>query len=137
MIGRFYSRQFILFLITGGIAAVINFSSRTVYGIWLDFSASVLLAYLTGMITAFILAKMVVFKEGTETTRRSIMWFTLINLVAVLQTWCVSLGLANYLLPFLGVKLFVREIAHAVGLAVPVVTSYLGHKRWSFRTASL
>jgi putative flippase GtrA len=26
-----------------------------------------------------------------------------------------------------------RDIAHAVGVAVPVFTSYVGHKRWSFK----
>ncbi|MGZ8096491.1 MAG: hypothetical protein ACXWUD_09650 [Methylosarcina sp.] len=29
--------------------------------------------------------------------------------------------------------LFTKEIAHAIGVAVPVFTSYIGHKRWSFR----
>ncbi|KTC93490.1 GtrA family protein [Legionella cincinnatiensis] len=132
---QFFSRQFVLFLFTGGIAAVINFSSRIAYGLWFNFSLSIFLAYITGMISAFILAKVVVFKKGTQSTHRSIMWFTLVNLIAVLQTWIISISLANYLLPFLGVDLFVEEIAHAVGLAVPVFTSYLGHKRWSFREA--
>lgn len=61
------------------------------------------------------------------------MFFVLVNLVAILQTWAISMGLAYYLLPSMGVTLFVPEIAHAVGVAVPVFSSYLGHKRWSFR----
>ena len=32
-----------------------------------------------------------------------------------------------------GITRFVPEIAHAVGVAVPAFTSYLGHKRWSFK----
>jgi len=31
---------------------------------------------------------------------------------------------------------FIPEIAHAVGVAVPVFTSYLGHKHWSFKSAT-
>ena len=57
----------------------------------------------------------------------------LVNLVAILQTWAISVALAYWLLPALGVRQFVREIAHAVGVIVPVFTSYLGHKRWTFR----
>lgn len=127
------SRQFLAFLLTGGIAAAINFSSRIVYSLWLDFSASVILAYLTGMVTAFVLARLFVFKESRQSVHRSATFFILVNMVAVLQTWAISMGLAYYLLPSLGVTLFTREIAHAAGVAAPVFTSYIGHKRWSFR----
>lgn len=133
MIGSFMSRQFFVFLVTGGTAAAVNFGSRIVYNQWLPFSGAVILAYLTGMVTAFVLAKMFVFKESTQSTRRAVLFFTLVNVVAVLQTWLISMGLAFYLLPALGVTHFVKEIAHAVGVVVPVFTSYLGHKRWSFK----
>jgi putative flippase GtrA len=44
--------------------------------------------------------------------------------------------LAYYLLPWLGVTRHVFEIAHAVGVVVPVFASYLGHRRWSFDNRS-
>jgi putative flippase GtrA len=56
-----------------------------------------------------------------------------VNLVAVAQTWLISLGLAHYVFPAIGITLFANEMAHAVGIVVPVFTSYLGHKRWSFK----
>jgi putative flippase GtrA len=133
VIRQFYSRQFIGFLLTGGIAAAINFGSRIVYNRWMDFSSAVILAYLTGMVAAFVLAKLLVFTESTQSLRRSGAFFVLVNVVAVAQTWLISMGLVYYLLPWLGVTHFTREIAHAVGVAVPVFSSYLGHKRWSFR----
>lgn len=133
MIRHFMSRQFLVFLLTGGLAAAVNFGSRIVYNQWCDFSTAVILAYLTGMITAFVLARMFVFKQSSQSMHRSALYFTLVNLVAVLQTWLISMGLALYLLPMLGVTHFTREIAHAIGVAAPVFTSYLGHKRWSFR----
>lgn len=133
MIQQFFSRQFLLFLLTGGTAAAVNFGSRIVYSVWLGFSSAVILAYITGMITAFVLAKLFVFKGSQQSVQRSAGFFVLVNLVAALQTWAISMGLAYYLLPSLGVTLFVREIAHAVGVAVPVFSSYIGHKRWSFR----
>lgn len=133
MIKQFLSRQFLVFLLTGGTAAAINFGSRIIYNQWMDFSSAVILAYITGMVTAFVLAKLFVFKNSQQSVHRSVVFFVLVNLVAVLQTWAISMGLVYYLLPSLGVTLFVREIAHAVGVAVPVFTSYIGHKRWSFR----
>lgn len=127
------SRQFLTFLFTGGTAAAVNFLSRIVYSHWVGFSTAVILAYITGMITAFVLAKLFVFKESEQSLHRSAMFFVLVNVVAALQTWLISMGLALYVLPALGVHTFVDEIAHAVGVAFPVFTSYFGHKRWSFR----
>ncbi len=70
---------------------------------------------------------------GKPAIRRSLLLFNLVNVVAVAQTWAISMGLAYYVLPAAGVTLLAPEIAHAVGVAFPVVTSYLGHKHWSFR----
>lgn len=133
MIRQFFSRQFMGFLLTGGIAAAVNFSSRIVFDLWMDYSAAIIIAYLIGMVTAFILAKLFVFKTSQQSFHRSALFFTLVNLVAVVQTWGISLLLAYHLLPWFGMTRFIPEIAHAFGVAVPVFTSYVGHKHWSFR----
>ncbi len=129
----FISRQFLRFLLTGGTAAGINFGSRIVYNQWTGFSQAIILAYLTGMITAFILAKSFVFKDSTQPLHRSLLSFSLVNFVAILQTWGISIIMANYILPLTGVRLFVHDIAHATGIIIPVFSSYIGHKRWSFK----
>jgi putative flippase GtrA len=129
----FVSKDFLLFLLTGGFAAAVNWSSRIVYNIWLPYSAAIVVAYITGMITAFVLAKLFVFTKSTQSTAHSAFFFTLVNLVAVVQTWAASVGLAYYVFPRIGFTWHVRDIAHAVGVAVPVFTSYLGHKKWSFK----
>jgi len=133
VIQQFVSRQFLVFLLTGGTAAALNFVSRIVYNNWMGFSSAVILAYMTGMVTAFVLARLFVFRESQQSVHRSAMFFVLVNLVAILQTWAISMGLAFYVLPSMNVTLYAREIAHAVGVAVPVFTSFIGHKRWSFR----
>jgi putative flippase GtrA len=132
VIRQFVSKQFLAFLVTGGIAAVVNFSSRILYNHWMSFSLAIVFAYLTGMVTAFILAKLFVFSESQRPIHHSIFFFTAVNLVAVLQTWLISMGLAYYALPTLGVQSYSQELSHAIGIVVPVFTSYLGHKHWSF-----
>ena len=133
MIQTFLSKQFLTFLLTGGTAAIINFGSRILYSLVLDFSSAVILAYITGMVTAFILAKIFVFKDSQQSLHTSAVFFILVNLLAILQTWGISMGIAYSLLPRMGVTSFVPEIAHAIGVVVPVFSSYIGHKRWSFR----
>ena len=133
MIHEFFSKQFLTFLLTGGIAAIINFGSRVGYNYFMGFSTAVILAYLTGMVTAFTLAKLFVFTQSQQKIHHSILFFILVNLIAITQTWAISMGLAYYVLPSLGVTVYTPEIAHAIGIIVPVFTSYIGHKRWSFR----
>ncbi len=133
MVKHFFSNQFLAFLITGGIAALINFGSRIFYNSFVDFSLAIILAYLTGMITAFVLAKKFVFTQSRQKLRHSIIFFTLVNSVALVQTWLISMGLAYYFLPYIKVTSYVPEISHAIGIMVPVFTSYIGHKFLSFR----
>lgn len=129
----FSSREFVLFLFTGGTAAAVNFFSRFLYNQWFSFSTSIVIAYITGMITAYLLAKAFVFKKSKQTVSRSIFFFILVNIFAVLQTWIISMWLAYQVLPALHIIEYSHEIAHAIGIAIPVFTSYMGHKRFSFK----
>ena len=127
------SPQFLRFLLTGGIAAATNFGSRIVFSAWVSYAWAVVLAYLVGMCCAFVLARAFVFMQGSQSLHRSALFFTLVNLFAVGQTWLISMALAYHLLPALGLQRHVFEVAHAVGIVVPVFSSYWGHRRWSFR----
>jgi len=130
---KFVSKQFVFFLLTGGVAAAINFVSRVFYSHWFNFSLSIVIAYITGMIAAFVLARIFVFTESKHSLQRSALFFVLVNVVSICQTWVVSIALAFYVLPMVGWKFFVAEISHAVGIIVPVFSSYIGHKHWTFR----
>lgn len=128
------SRQFLLFLAAGGLAAGVNFGSRILMGQWLSYIPSIVIAYVLGMITAFTLNKLFVFNKASNQLHHQVMWFVAINVAAVLQTLLISLLLARWLLPVLGIDFHNETIAHGIGVAVPVVTSYIGHKHFSFRT---
>jgi putative flippase GtrA len=129
----FLSRQFLLFLCTGGIAALVNFGSRIIYSQWLGFSTAIVMAYLTGMVTAFFLARWLVFRHSSQSLSRSGSYFALVNLGAVVQTWLISISMLRWGLPAVGWTVHPQEVAHAFGVVAPVFTSYLGHTRWSFR----
>ena len=133
MLKAFASRQFIYFLMVGLISGSASFGSRLVYSQWIDFSEAVVLAYVTGMIAAFILNKLFVFKESQGNFFESILFFCVVNAVGLMQTWLVTMCLAYYVLPFIGVLRYKNEIAHAIGICAPVVTSFLGHKYLTYR----
>lgn len=127
------SRQFVLFVVAGGLAAAVNFGSRIVFSQWLHYVPAIVIAYCLGMITAFTLNKLFVFNQASNRLHHQVLWFIVINLAAVAQTVAISLLLARWLLPALGIDFHNETMAHAAGVAVPVITSYIGHKRFSFR----
>lgn len=132
MVKHFSSRQFIYFLAVGGLAAIINFLSRIFISQYLSFSVSVILAYALGMIAAYLLSRYYVFPGGNHSIKRSAVYFVLVNLVAIFQTWAISISLLLYIFPAFGIKSNPDMFAHAIGVVFPVFTSYLGHKKFSF-----
>jgi hypothetical protein len=56
-----------------------------------------------------------------------------VNLFALLQTLLASVALARWVLPSLGVVSRAEALAHLVGVLVPTVTSYFGHRMITFK----
>lgn len=132
---NFLNNQFISFVIAGGFAAIVNFGSRFAYSEFLSFGNAVILAYITGMITAFILNKLFVFEKSIHPTHKEFLYFVFVNIIAVLQTYIISVGLAQYAFPHFGFLFYPEAVAHAAGVIFPVFSSFFGHKYLSFRTA--
>jgi len=125
--------QFLLFVVAGGIAAAANYGSRFGFSVWFDYPTAIVLAYLVGMMVAFLLMRQYVFEGRGRALVPQIAKFIGINVLAVLQTLVVSLALARWALPAVGFVEHAEAVAHAVGVAVPVVTSYFGHRHATFR----
>ena len=125
--------EFIQFLLVGGFAAGVNFICRIALNEFMSFRWAVFIAYLFGMLTAFLLSKFFVFEKSGKHHMHELRDFTLVNILAVIQVWLISVGLAEYLFPALDYSFYAKEVAHLVGLMIPAITSYLGHKHFSFR----
>jgi putative flippase GtrA len=117
----------------GALAAAANILSRIGFSHWVALPVAVVLAYLVGMAVAFVLMRGYVFPPGRAGLHRQIMVFALVNIAAAIQTLVITLLLADIALPWAGVRRHVHLIAHVAGVCVPIVTSFIGHKRWSFR----
>lgn len=125
--------EFFQFLMVGGLAAGINFISRIGFSEFVSYRVSIVLAYLIGMLTAFILSKHYVFEKSGRPFKDELRDFTIVNIFAVIQVWLISVGLAEYFFPYISFTFYPEEVAHLIGLGIPAVTSYFGHKYFSFR----
>ncbi|RAI43021.1 GtrA family protein [Rhodoplanes roseus] len=124
--------RFVLFLAAGGTAAVVNVLSRVALGLVVSYEVAVVLAYLCGMTVAFALNRAFVFAPSGRAAHQEYVRFAIVNAVAIVQVWIVSVGLARLVFPAIGFAWHAETVAHIVGVAVPTVTSYLGHKHFSF-----
>jgi putative flippase GtrA len=125
-------RRFALFLLAGGTSAVFNVVSRVIFSQAVRYEIAVVLAYLVGMTIAYTLNKLFVFERSGRAVADEYVRFGIVNLVALAQVWVVSVGLARFLFPALGFAWHADTVAHVIGVAVPAVTSYFGHKHFSF-----
>ncbi len=127
------SNRFGRFLVSGAVAAGVNYGARFAFSMWLPFAAAVTLAYLVGMVTAFLLMRRFVFEAHGRALVPQALKFTLVNLVSLAQTLAISLLIVRYTPATRLTTDEIEAIAHAVGLGVPIVTSYFGHKLATFR----
>ncbi len=124
--------QFLKFLVTGGIAALVNLLSRYALNHVMSFEAAVVAAYLLGMATAYLLARRFVFDASGRSIASEVRRFVLVNLVALGFVWVISVGLARVVFPAIGMTWHADDIAHLIGVLAPAVTSYVGHRFYTF-----
>jgi putative flippase GtrA len=127
--------QFARFVLVGGIAAAVNILSRIALNLAMSYEAAIVVAYVCGMTTAYLLNKLFVFAPSGRPVHEEYWRFTIVNLVAVAQVWIVSVWLAFSVFPTIGFTWHAETIAHIVGVMLPTFTSYFGHRYFSFGAA--
>ncbi len=126
-------QRFLRFLLVGGLAAGLNVAARWFLDFALAYEVAVALAYLVGMIAAFAMSRRFVFERSEAPLPVQFGRFAVVNMLAFAQVWLVSVGLARLLFPAVGFAWHSDTLAHLIGVASPIVTSYLGHRHFSFR----
>lgn len=126
-------RQFVKFLLCGGLAAGLNWASRFLFSIWMPFEYAVIAAFFVGLISGFLMMRLYVFDGKEKPVMPQASKYAFINMLALVQTLIISVVLARWVLPAWGVVVHAEALAHMAGVLMPVVTSYFGHKLLTFR----
>jgi len=127
-----FRNEFVRFVLTGGTAAAVNVAARILLSLIMPFEAAVTLAFPFGVLTAYALSRRYVFKPKGGARTAELARFTLVNLVALLQVWVVSVGMAKLVFPAMGFGWHAETIAHVIGVMSPIGTSYFAHRHFSF-----
>lgn len=123
------------FLLLGGIAAGVNLVARWGLQPVVGFEAAVVAAYVCGMAVAYTLFRLFVFGASGRSVASEAWRFTVVNLVSMVLVWLISVGLARIAFPAIGFTWHADDVAHFVGVLSPALTSWIGHKRYTFSAA--
>lgn len=128
--------QVVRFLVLGGLAAAVNWLVRFPLSLFMPLGAAVLLAYVVGMATGFVLYRNYVFQQSTSSLRRQASTFLLVNGV----TASVVVGLSYLLLALQSSAAYpitVKEgVAHGLAICAGAILNYLGHQALTFWRAT-
>lgn len=125
--------EVVKFIIVGGISALLNWSSRFIFSIWLTYELSIILSFFVGLISGFILMKIFVFHKSGKPFFQQAIYFLGVNMFALVLTLIISVFLARTLFPAIGFREGAEAVAHLIGISAPIVTSYFGHKYLTFK----
>jgi putative flippase GtrA len=128
--------RFLSFVVVGGIAAVVNVLSRALFNLVMPYEAAIVAAFPMALTTAFVLNRVYVFAGTSGSIFGQYLRFLAVNLLALAQVWIVSVALARAIFPWLGFVWHAETVAHMIGVLSPVVTSYVGHQRFTFAQRS-
>lgn len=131
--GKLVNNRFARFLFVGVAAAAVNILSRILISYFVRFEYAVALAFPVALTFAFVLSRFFVFEASKRSVWEQYLRFWLVNLVALIQVWLISVGLTYWFLPAIGWTFHAELLAHTVAVCSPVLTSYYAHKIFTFR----
>lgn len=123
---------FARFLACGGVAALANWASRFLWSLILPFTLAVAAAYAVGMLVAFHLFRAYVFDTDRPIAHQA-RDFCLVNLIGMGATVVVARLLVDILFPTIDMRFHPEAIGHAIAIATPIATSWVGHRFLTFR----
>lgn len=127
------AQRFLRFLLFGGFAAGVNWSSRFAWSVLLPFGWAVLAAYATGMVVAFFMFRTFVFEPGVDSLAVQARNFVIVNLVGMAATWALAQVLVRHLFPAISMTFHPEAIGHGIAVLAPAITSWFGHRFLTFR----
>jgi len=124
--------QFLRFVVAAGLSVPVNLGTRILFSQTMPYEVALVLSHGCGMLTAYALTRLFVFERSGRSAPSELGRFAAVNLLSVVQTWIVAVGLVRLVFPRIGFEHQPELVGHVIGLACASVTSYLGHRHYSF-----
>ena len=127
----YFSKQFIYFLIAGGLSALLNFSTRLILRPYFDIILSATFSYVVALIFAFFLYRKFVFPFSTVPIYLQGKKFLLIQ-VACMPIVILIFSLLSSFFISIGLGIYSEPVAHAISIGMPALITFLLYKLFVF-----
>jgi putative flippase GtrA len=131
----YVSEQFGRFLLVGGVALVLHWLSRFVFNWYVNFAWAIVIAYLVGILVAFVLNKIFVFPYSERSLKFELFFFVFFNIVAFPFVWVTAYVLGEWMLVRWMPQQVAFALGHAIAITLPVFVNFALHKFITFRGA--
>jgi putative flippase GtrA len=120
------------FILVGIASTLCNLGSRYLFQRFSSYEVALAGANTIGVLSAYFLNRWLVFKPRDTSMPGELARFALINLAGIVVSWLTSVFLYRQVFPVLGFSWQPDLVAHALGIAVPVIPNYWAHRHWTF-----
>ena len=120
------------FVLVGLVSTVCNLSSRYLFEVFTSYEIALVGAYTVGILSAYFLNHWFVFESAGASVWKGLYRFTIVNLAGIGVGWLVAVVLYRQVFPAMRFDWHPDLVAHAVGIAVPVLPNYIAHRYWTF-----
>jgi putative flippase GtrA len=131
----YVSPQFGRFLVAGGVALVLHWLSRFVFNLYVGYGWAIVMAYLVGILVAFVLNKIFVFPFSERSVGFELGLFFAVNIAAFPLVWAVAYVLGEWVLRSWLPRDPAFALAHGTAITLPVLVNFVIHKFITFRGA--
>jgi len=123
---------FFRFVVAAGLSVPVNLAARAIFSLVMPYEVAIVLSHLVGMAVAFTLTRRFVFGASGRGVGGELGRFAAVNAVSLAVTWAVSVTLVRVVFPAVGYRYFPELTAHFAGLCCAALSSYAGHRYYSF-----
>jgi putative flippase GtrA len=135
VVSLYVSAQFARFLVVGGVALVCHWLSRFAFNWFVGYGWAIVLAYLVGILVAFVLNKIYVFPFSGRSLNFEVFFFFLVNIAAFPFVWIIAYALGEWVLAERMPREPALALAHGFAITLPVFVNFALHKFITFRGA--
>lgn len=129
-------RKFVLYVISGGTATLVNLSFVWITRQFAEYSTAVIVGAIAGTLTSYVLGKVFVFNAtGRVFDHAEIIRFLFVHTIVCFQVWLVSVVLEAWILPNTMDAGHREAIASVIGAGSVVFTGFFLHRYVTFRTS--
>jgi putative flippase GtrA len=140
IIKTYFSMQFLVFLVVGGISALINFTSgflfrNSFYQFNNCYEISILVGFTIGTLISFILNKSITFKAYDEKTSFQFIKFIIAAIISILIATAVGFLIKKLLIMFDSIPIIIwnmENVAHFLTIGIMTMYNFIVIKFFAF-----